>query len=89
MAIVIDIPADVERALRARGADVDAAAREAFLADCYRRGSLSLGELAALLRLETSLEALEWLQKRGAGLNYDASDLSNDIATLQKLGLKK
>ncbi len=45
-AIVINIPEDVERALRASWGDVEGAARDAFLTDCYRRGALSLGGLA-------------------------------------------
>lgn len=86
IAIVIDIHEDVERVLRASWGDVEGAARDAFLADCYRRGTLRLGGLAELLRVATSLKALEWLRGRGMGLNYAAADLADDQATLTRLG---
>jgi len=83
IAIVIDIPEDVERA---SWGDVEGAARDAFLADCYRRGALSLGGLAELLPVATSLKALKWLRGRGMGLNYATADLADDLATLTRLG---
>lgn len=86
MAISINIPTHEEQALReAWGDGLDKAAHEGLLIESYRAGKISLGYLAELLGLETSIEAQGWLSKRGVHLNYSLEDLEADRRTLAKL----
>ncbi|MFZ4574194.1 MAG: UPF0175 family protein [Phycisphaerales bacterium] len=86
MAISINMPKDDEQALRAAWGDgLDRAAREGLLIESYRAGKISLGYLAELLGLETSIEAQGWLSKRGIHLNYSLEDLEADRKSLATL----
>ena len=51
MTVVLDIPAEIERALHGRAEDIGREAKQAMLVDFYRRGLLSHAELAAALGL--------------------------------------
>ncbi len=83
MAISINIPFEQEKTLRAAwGNRLDQAAFDGLLVESYRAGRLSAGEVAELLGLETSLEALAWLSKHGVPLNYTIEDLKADRRTL-------
>lgn len=86
MAININVPQDEEQALReVWGDELDRAAREGLLVESYRVGKISLGYLAELLGLETSIEAQGWLAKRGVHLNYSLEDLQADRQSLAAL----
>ncbi len=86
MAITINIPAEQEQALREIWGDaIDRAAREALLIESYRTGRISLGFLAQLLGLSTSIQAQNWLAQHGVHLNYSHDDLQSDRATLSRL----
>jgi hypothetical protein len=49
---MIQLPAEVERRLRAETPDLDAQAREAVALDLFRRGKLSHYELSQMLGLD-------------------------------------
>ena len=86
MAISLNIPQDHERALReVWGGGIDRAAFEGLVIESYRLGKISLGYLAQLLGLETSIEASAWLAARRIPLNYSAEDLEADRRTLSRL----
>ncbi len=85
MAITINLPEQIENALRAQWDDLDQAAKEALAIESYRRGKIGLGQVARILGLETRIEAQAWLAKRRVPLNYDLSDLEADRETLGKL----
>ena len=89
MHVNIDIPGYAEEQLReALGPDLNGAATEALLINGYRTGRLSLGLLAAALRLPTSLAALQWLADRKVPLNYDLDELESDRGTIrERLGV--
>jgi predicted HTH domain antitoxin len=56
MAVTIQLPADVERRLRAESPDLDSEAKEAMLVELYRQEKLGRYELSQALgisRLET------------------------------------
>jgi predicted HTH domain antitoxin len=56
MSVQFDLPADIERRLRAQFANLDAAAKEAALVELYRQSRLTHYELAQAMgvsRLET------------------------------------
>lgn len=52
MAVTFQLPASLEKELRAGGVDVDAVAREAFLVDLYRQGRIARRDLAEVLGLD-------------------------------------
>jgi predicted HTH domain antitoxin len=52
MAVSFQLPADVEKRLRAASADLDAEVREASALELFRRGKLSHFELSQILGLD-------------------------------------
>lgn len=82
MAVTFDLPADVEQDLRQEWQDLDQAAKEAFVIYGYNTGRLSLGYVAHILGLDTTLQAQQWLADRGVPLNYSVEDLEADRRTL-------
>lgn len=80
MTVSFDLPSDVEASLRQEFRDVNQAAKEAFLVQMYRLGKISLGYLAQILGMQTSIQAQQWLSDRGEPLNYSAADLGADRA---------
>lgn len=85
MTISFDLPKDVENDLRKEYGDLSAAAKEALIIDAYRTGRLSLGHVAEVVGLPTSILAQRWLSDRGVPLNYSLGDLESDRRTLGKL----
>ena len=89
MAISINIPRDKEQTLRdAWGSGLDQAAFEGLVVESYRAARLSAGEVAELLGLGSSLEAVSWLGQRGVPLNYsleaDRRVLAEDFPELKR-----
>jgi predicted HTH domain antitoxin len=85
MPITFTLPADIERNLRQEWTDLDQAAKEAFVIHGYNTGKLSLGYVAQILGLDTSIQAQEWLARQGVPLNYSSEDLEADRQTLARL----
>ena len=86
MAISVNLQQNDEKALReAWGSALDRAAFEGLIIESYRVGKISLGYLARLLGLTTSIEAQQWLSSRGIPLNYGIDDLEADRKTLSRL----
>ena len=52
MAVIIELPGDVEQRLRAETPDLDSAAKEAMLIELYRQDKLSHYELSLALGLD-------------------------------------
>lgn len=83
--VAFNVPPSIEPALRrAFGGDLDRAALEALAIEAYRSARLTAGEVAKLLGLETSIQAQEWLARRGIGLNYSPDDLRADHEALAR-----
>ena len=83
MTISINIPKEQEQMLRdAWGSGLDRAAFEGLVVESYRAARLSAGELAELLGLNSSLEAVAWLGNHGVPLNYSLADLESDRRVL-------
>lgn len=80
------LPDQAEQTLkRAFGPDLDKAALEALAIEGYRTGRLTMGEVARVLGLDTSIEAQAWLARHSIPLNYSIEDLEADRASLGKL----
>jgi predicted HTH domain antitoxin len=84
MQVEIDIPTNVERALRDEWGDLARAAKEALAIESYRTGRISLGLLAEMLNMGT-IEADAWLAERGVPLPYTLQDLDADRRDLADL----
>ena len=86
MTVTVHLPQESEAAfLRAFGQDLDRAALEALSVEGYRLGKLSLGEVAHVLGLETTVVAQAWLAARGVSLNYSLDDFQADRETLARV----
>lgn len=83
MAVIVNLPAGIEALLRREYPDLDLAAKEALAIEGYRSGRLSLGAVAEMLGLATTIEALDWLARRGVPLNDDERNLEDDRRTLR------
>ncbi len=83
--VTFEIPSEYGDLLDRVWPDVAQAAREALAIESYRLGKISLGELAGLLGLETSIEGLEWLRAHGHTLNYGVEQFEEDMRTLDEL----
>lgn len=86
MQLTIDIPTAAEEPFRqAFGPDLSEAVKEALLIKGYQTGRISLGLVAEILELPTSLAARRWLAERNVPLNYGLDDLEADRETHRKL----
>lgn len=86
MTLTIHIPQQSEETLlQAFGENLDRVALESMSIEGYRTGKLSLGEVANVLGLETTILALEWLGARGVPLNYSSEDYKDDQQTFDRV----
>jgi hypothetical protein len=84
MVVSVELPADVERRLRAQSADLEAEAKEAMLIDLYRQDKLSHHELSQALGLER-LETDAVLKRHGVVEDLPTKD--EHEAALAHLGV--
>lgn len=87
MTVCFEVPEQVERRLRVDGVDADAAAREAFLVDLYRRERLThheLGQALGLSRYETD----GVLKRHDVPLDLTMEELEAQVAALKALDLR-
>jgi predicted HTH domain antitoxin len=84
MTICIDIPADVESALRDQfGSGLEVRAKQDLAVSWFRDGRLTSRQVAALLGMSL-FEAHAFLKSRGATLPMSLSDVEADLADLHK-----
>ena len=67
------------------GQDFDDIAREALIAEAYRKGKLSIGQAARLLGLSIN-DAYGFMKQRGIAVNYTLTDFEADRASLRESG---
>jgi hypothetical protein len=84
MAITIDIPAELESTLRRLVADLDRAAKEAFLVELYRERRLTHAQLTSALGV-SALAAGGSLKRHAAYLEMTADDVTRESGELRKL----
>lgn len=85
MAITIQLPDDIEQALRRQAPNLDQDARDQFLISQYKVGRLSTGDIADALGFDTRHQAHAWLADRGVPLDYTLADLEQDAKNLDEL----
>ena len=83
MTVVIDIPAETEKLLKAEWGDLNRAAREALVIESYRQGKLSLGQCSEIFGLPL-LETEAFFRSRGVDLPMTADDVERDGAFVER-----
>jgi predicted HTH domain antitoxin len=84
MTLSIDIPADVEAALRCQlGPDLEQRAKRDLAVSWFRDGRLTSRQVAALLGISL-FEAHEILKSAGASLPMSIADVESDLAALRE-----
>ena len=84
MDVAFSIPEGLARRLEEQWGDLSRGALESVAAQGYRDGSLTLGEVRALLGHETRMQTEAFLKERGALLNYSEEELEEDLEAAPK-----
>lgn len=84
MEITVKIPDKIAQRLNPSGGNLSHRFLEIIVADAYRRGEISTGEVGDILQLSTRLEIHAFLKRMGVNLNYDEAELEQDLQTLKK-----
>jgi hypothetical protein len=83
MEIRFHLPDEFARQLTSDGEELGRVALEALALDGYRTGKLSESALREILGFETRMDVHAFLKRHGVYLQYDLSDLEQDIATAE------
>lgn len=84
MDVAFFLPDDLARRLEEQWGDLSRGALESVAVQGYRDGSLTLGDVRALLGHETRMETEAFLKERGALLDYSEDELERDLETALK-----
>jgi hypothetical protein len=84
MTVAFDLPASIEESLRRSVGDINVAAKEAALADLYRRHLLSEHQLAEALGLHR-LELDGWLKERGIYLDITWEEVMREADSIRTI----
>lgn len=85
MAIMVQLPQEVERQLRANFPDIERRLLEGYAVESFRRGELSSYQVGQILNLRNRGAAIQFLSEHGAYPGYDAEDFKQDLQTLEEL----
>jgi hypothetical protein len=83
--ITFKIPDEFARQVASEGKDPARVALEAVALEGYRAGQLSESALREMLGFETRMEVHAFLKCHGVYLQYDLSDLEQDVSAAEKL----
>ena len=84
MTVSFDLPIEIESKARAQQADVAADARQTYLVELYRRGTLTHFELSQALGIDR-FETDGVLKQHGAVLELDANRFAEELVDLRQL----
>jgi hypothetical protein len=85
MTIAFEIPGDIERQIRADGADLNRDAKEVYLMEQYRRARITHRQLEDALELSFH-ETEQLLKQRGLGQDLDIEEFEATRQLLRKAG---
>ena len=85
MAVTFELPAEVEKRLRAESADLDAEAREASALELFRRAKISHVELSQILGLDRYETDAYLIRHKVYEGSLTAEDLEADRQTLDRV----
>lgn len=84
MTVKIEIPPNVEEALREQWQDLPRAVLEAVAIQGYRQGALTLGQVGELLGFESRWDVRRFLADRNVGIPLTEADLDEDLRGIKQ-----
>lgn len=84
MDVAFSMPDRLAERLQERWGNLPERALEAVVADAYREGALTLGEVREILGHSTRLDTEAFLKERGALLTYGEEELDEDVEAARK-----
>lgn len=85
MQITIEIPDILGHQLQTNQKNLERKMLELCVIEAYRNGWISSGKARELLGFSTRLELDAFFKQRSVDLNYEMSDLQQDLETLEAL----
>lgn len=84
MNVAFSIPDDAGQRLQERWGDLSRHALQAVVAQAYRDGAFTLGEVRRLLGHATRLETEAFLKEQGVLFDYTEEELERDLQAAQR-----
>jgi len=85
MQITIEIPDDFAQRLDQTAGNLSQRLLELMVADTYSQGKINTAEVCEILQLPTRLSVHSFLKQMNVYLNYDETELEQDIQTLNQV----
>lgn len=83
MQITVEIPDEIVQRLDQTQGKLSHRLLELIVADAYRCGKINTNEVQQILQLPTRLAVHAFLKRMGVYLNYDETELEQDLQTLK------
>ena len=83
MQITVEIPDEIVQRLDQTKGKLSHRLLELIVADAYRCGKINTNEVHQILQLPTRLAVHAFLKRMGVYLNYDETELEQDLQTLK------
>lgn len=84
MQVTVEVPDEIAQRLDQTEGDLSRRLLEVIIADAYRSGKISTAEVGQILQLPSRLSVHAFLKRMGVYLNYDKSELEQDLQTLKE-----
>lgn len=84
MQITVEIPDEIAQRLEQTWRSLSRRLLEVIIADAYRCGKVNTAEVRQILQLPSRLETHAFLKRMGVYLNYDETELEQDLQTLKE-----
>jgi predicted HTH domain antitoxin len=84
MQITIEIPDDLIQRLDQAEGNLSQRLLKLIVADAYRYGKINTAEVGQILQLPSRLATHAFLKRMGTYLNYDETELDQDLRTLKE-----
>lgn len=84
MQVTIDIPDDLAQRLDQTEGKLSHRLLELIVVDAYRYGKINTAEVGQILQLPSRLAIHAFLKRMGTYLNYDETELNQDLQTLKE-----
>lgn len=85
MQITIEIPDEFAQRLDQTAGNLSQRLLELMVADAYSQGKINTAEVRQILQLPTRLSVHSFLKQMNVYLNYDETELEQDIQTLNQV----
>ena len=83
MQITVEIPNEIAQRLDQTQGKLSHRLLELIVADAYRCGKINTNQVQQILQLSTRLAVHAFLKRMGVYLNYDETELEQDLQTLK------